>query len=181
MRLARLGLCLAVVSMPWVAAAQGPDVPGACRADVQALCAEAQGAAQTMECLLDHQKEMSLACYDALKARLARQRTGDACRADVQRFCSGAAAGGGRVVGCLVDHQKEISDACYESLRRQKTGAESAEGSASAASPASAPPPPIYRSRQADGGTLYSDTVPMNGTVQQQVPRDRINVALPLR
>jgi hypothetical protein len=51
---------------------------GACRGDAQRFCAQAAGGGGSiMNCLLDHQQEISNACYDALKLRLEQQRGAD--------------------------------------------------------------------------------------------------------
>ncbi|NTV10901.1 MAG: hypothetical protein HGA47_09025, partial [Zoogloea sp.] len=68
-----LALCLPCAAF----AQQG----GACREDVRKYCS---GAARTPEgvkdCLLDHQKEVSDACYDTMKARMEGQRGLQACK-----------------------------------------------------------------------------------------------------
>ena len=80
-----------------------------------------------MDCLLDHQQDISDACYDKLKQRLSKQSAGNpdgaparkACKQDAEEFCKGIQPGGGRIVNCLKDHQKELSDACYDQLSKR--------------------------------------------------------------
>jgi len=127
-----IGAVLALASL--VAAAEGG---GPCRADVQKYCAQAQGGKQVEDCLLDHQKDVSDACYDGLKQRLqgggqgGGQRGGQggggdgamqACKPDFEKYCKNVEPGGGRIVNCLLDHQKDLSDACYDSLAKKKGG-----------------------------------------------------------
>ena len=57
--------------LPLAAAAEEQGGARACRADVQKFCATAS---DKKECLIDHQKEISDDCYDALKAALLRER-----------------------------------------------------------------------------------------------------------
>jgi flavoprotein len=45
----------------------------------------------------------------------ARQQ---ACKADVQKFCSGVQPGGGRIIACLNTHRGELLTACQEALPR---------------------------------------------------------------
>lgn len=104
----------------------------ACRGDIRKFCSQAQGQ-QAQECLLDHQQDISDACYDALKKKLQSGRSeqdgqgnappgAQACRQDAQQFCKGVQPGGGRIVNCLLEHQKDLSDACYDTLSKRKQG-----------------------------------------------------------
>jgi len=80
-----------------------------------------------MDCLLDHQQDISDSCYDNLKQRLAGKENGNpargaarkACKQDVEALCKGIQPGGGRIVNCLKDHQKDLSDTCYEQLSKK--------------------------------------------------------------
>jgi hypothetical protein len=101
---------------------------GPCRADAEKYCRQSQGDQKAaMDCLLDHQQDISDACYDKLKQRLSKQSGGNpdggparkACKQDAEAFCKGIQPGGGRIVNCLKDHQKELSDACYEQLSKR--------------------------------------------------------------
>lgn len=112
------------------------QVPGACQSDVRQFCNKA-GNNGAVDCLLDHQQDISDACYDNLKqqlkasppngsapgARPAGERPAhgaQACKADAEKLCQGVQAGGGRIVRCLMDHQKELSDGCYDTLASRK-------------------------------------------------------------
>jgi len=98
-----------------------------------------------------------------------------ACRADAQKFCAQAMGGGAKVMDCLLDHQQEISDGCYDALKarlNQQRGAESRPAPAAG---------PVYRSRQADGRTVYSDAPQPNAAVQGEVPMDRVIFTPPPR
>lgn len=129
---------LATLLLPLTVFAQ--NAPGPCRADIGQFCAAAgtdRKAAQA--CLIDHQKDISDACYEHLRQRLSqpppkaagdRQDAGrqggpaggpafEACRQDIAQRCAGIEPGGGRLVSCLVDHQNEISDACHAEVARR--------------------------------------------------------------
>jgi hypothetical protein len=122
----------------------GSDGAKPCRADVQKYCAQAGGGKQTFDCLLDHQQDVSDACYDALKQRMqAGQGSQDEqqnpggqggqgvqggqnapqgareCKQDFERLCKNVQPGGGRIVNCLLDHQNDLSDACYDALAQK--------------------------------------------------------------
>jgi len=176
-------LVLVLGFIPIAVPAQDKGGSGACRADAQRFCAQtAGGGSKIMDCLIDHQKEISDGCYDFLKARLSQQRGGaDACKADVSQLCKGVEAGGGRIVNCLIDHQKEISDGCYDFLKKQKSGERNGGAESTAGSRAVQPAGPIYRSRLADGSTLYSDTRQPNASAEKEVPLDRVITVPPPR
>lgn len=113
--------------MPLAASSQENTAP--CRSDVESFCRQAQGDPKAAtDCLLDHQQEISDACYDKLKQQLSRSggetksATGRACRQDAETLCKGIQPGGGRIVNCLLDHQKELSDACYDQLAKRAKG-----------------------------------------------------------
>jgi hypothetical protein len=121
-----------------------PDIQSGCKADLQKFCAQSNGN-KSMDCLLDHQQEVTDACYDAMKKQLssnpgpddqndagpdnrpppgpdnrpAAPKGAQACKQDVKKFCSNVQPGGGRIVNCLLDHQDDISDGCYDTLSKK--------------------------------------------------------------
>ncbi|MEI7614385.1 MAG: cysteine rich repeat-containing protein [Betaproteobacteria bacterium] len=120
----RFVLCCFLLSLPVWSGAQERNA--ACRIDVEQFCSQSKGSGQqAMQCLLDHQKEVSDACYDTLKKRVETQRAIKACKPDAEKFCKGVEPGGGRIISCLVEHQKEISDDCYDQLAKRKAGGSS--------------------------------------------------------
>ena len=65
------------------------------------------------QCLERQADKLSAGCkaeLDQMKARAEAAK--QACQPDVDKFCSGVAAGGGRVMQCLKQHESELSDAC---------------------------------------------------------------------
>ncbi len=90
----------------------------ACMPDAKKFCSASRGnREQTVDCLIDHQNDISEACYQVLKAGTEKNRGAKACKEDAKNFCSGVQQGGGRIVDCLIDHQKDISEACYQALK----------------------------------------------------------------
>jgi hypothetical protein len=109
-------------------ASQAQEANGPCRTDVEKYCRQSQGDPKAaMDCLLDHQQDISDGCYDNLKQRMGDKENGPAaggparkaCKQDVEAFCKGIHPGGGRIVNCLKDHQKDLSDACYDQLSKR--------------------------------------------------------------
>ena len=139
----------------------------ACRADAQKYCTSA---GNKMECLIDHQNDISDGCYGFLKTALQRQKGIQACKADAQKYCASES----NKKECLIDHQKEISDGCYDFLKQNLQREKQGSAGEPAAAPASAP---IYKVKTADGRTVYTNAPVANGTQVQ----DRVNTALPIR
>lgn len=107
---------------------QAQEANGPCRADADQYCRQSQGDQKAAtDCLLDHQQDISDACYENLKQRLAGKGNGNseggagrkACKQDVEALCKGIQPGGGRIVNCLKEHQKDLSDACYDQLSKR--------------------------------------------------------------
>jgi hypothetical protein len=109
---------LTVLAFAGIAMAQKGG--GACREDASKYCAQTSGGKKIAECLLDHQKDISDACYDTLKKRMDAQQSMQACKKDAEQLCKGIKPGDGRVINCLMDRQKELSNECYDALARAK-------------------------------------------------------------
>ena len=102
--------------------AAAPEGERACNTDAEKFCSQGGGQV-VVDCLLDHQNDISDACYDALKVRLGNEQGMQACRQDSRRFCPGVEPGGGRVADCLIDHEQEISEDCYQFLKSKRGSA----------------------------------------------------------
>lgn len=71
----RMAICILAALLPPAAAAQEQGGPGACRNDTQKFCVAAQGDREKrIDCLIDHQQEITDGCYSFLKTSLERQR-----------------------------------------------------------------------------------------------------------
>jgi hypothetical protein len=120
-------LALAVLATAHVGSAhpQGivntPEGERACAAEAKEFCSQGGGA--VIDCLLDHQNDLSDECYSALKVRLQNERGMQACKQDSRRFCPEVEQGGGRVADCLIDHEQEISEDCYQFLKSRRGSA----------------------------------------------------------
>jgi hypothetical protein len=103
---------LAIFHLP--AFAQGR----ACADDVAKFCKGiGRGQGEVMQCLKEHQSELSSQCQARLQA-MEKQLKGvsDACQSDVQRLCKDISPGGGRLAQCLKQHESELSSACKSEL-----------------------------------------------------------------
>ena len=90
---------------------------GACRADIAALCPNLQPGpgehGAVVKCLESNADKLSAPCKAHLDAEKARMEAAkEACKPDVEKFCSGIAAGDGRIMQCLHQHESELSDVC---------------------------------------------------------------------
>jgi hypothetical protein len=72
----KLGLWLLIMLAPLAVAAQGM---GSCTADAQKYCAQTSGGSEKiLDCLLDHQQDVSDACYNWMSQRLQSTPSGNA-------------------------------------------------------------------------------------------------------
>jgi gas vesicle protein len=53
-------------------------------------------------------------------ATSARAAGAEACKPDVEKFCKGIPAGGGRIASCLKSHEAELSQPCKDQLAAAK-------------------------------------------------------------
>jgi hypothetical protein len=59
----------------------------------------------------------TLPAAPAWEAELEKARkAGEACQAEIDRFCEGVQVGGGRIEACLKAHQKKLSKKCRQAL-----------------------------------------------------------------
>ena len=90
---------------------------GVCRADIAALCPNIQPGpgehGAIAKCLDSQADKLSAPCKAHLDEEKARmQAFKEACKGDVEKFCSGVAMGDGHIMQCLHQHQSELSDSC---------------------------------------------------------------------
>jgi hypothetical protein len=46
----------------------------------------------------------------------------EACKPDVEKFCSDVKAGGGRIISCMRQHKEELSQACKDAIGHGSKG-----------------------------------------------------------
>jgi hypothetical protein len=87
------------------------SVRNSCGTDFQTLCPGIKaGGGRIMECLHDHEAQLSPACKEAIDAVLAHEGP---CKEDAKKLCPGI-AGGPQRQQCLRDHTDQLSPACKE-------------------------------------------------------------------
>jgi hypothetical protein len=103
-----------------------PIEPGKpCAADVQKLCPGVKpGHGAILACLEPKQDQISQACKDAVKSKLADLYA--ACKPDVEKFCAGVAPGTGKVIQCLKQNSASVSDTCKAQWAKTKPAAPAA-------------------------------------------------------
>lgn len=92
---------------------------GACRPDVERLCAGIpKGGGRIAACLKANQAKVSPACKAEL-ASVARKvrEVGQACEDDIHSYCAGVQPGQGRVLRCLVSNRQSLAPACQAVLQ----------------------------------------------------------------
>jgi hypothetical protein len=93
---------------------------GACKTDIEKFCKDIKpGGGRIWACLKSNGDRLSQECANHMA--LAREKSREfrqACKGDVEKFCTGIAAGKGRIVSCLKSHEAELSEACRAVFRR---------------------------------------------------------------
>jgi hypothetical protein len=141
----------AIMATPLNAAAQQPSqaqintIKQSCRSDYMNVCASVPtGGRAALQCLQQHQSNVSASCQDALSAigggastattgqahrseaapRSAasmsiRQQAAlmrNACGEDFRAYCRGVGLGGGHAIACLSENQTRLSPNCRSAL-----------------------------------------------------------------
>ncbi|HUI24682.1 MAG TPA: hypothetical protein VL403_01260 [Candidatus Kryptonia bacterium] len=131
--------------MALLAALIAPAIPasaashdGPCAADAQKLCPGVPaGGGRIKKCLREHQADLSDACKARIQQALAeRKGPHHACAADVEKFCQGVPAGGGKIAQCLKDHAADLSPECQAAWATHRQQHALKSGAASQPAPA---------------------------------------------
>jgi hypothetical protein len=96
---------------------------GACKADAQKLCKDVQpGEGKLLECLQQHQTEVSAPCKGNLKeVGQAMKQMSNACEPDIEKFCWNTPIGKGGIASCLKQHSADLSTDCQTAVAKAKT------------------------------------------------------------
>ncbi len=93
-----------------------------CSEELAKYCKDVKpGGGRILDCLNEHQKELSVTCKKKLeesKKRLMEAQR--ACTVDVEKFCKDVRPGGGRIFKCLGEHTQELSPACKQEIETAK-------------------------------------------------------------
>ena len=94
-----------------------------CADDVAKFCQGVKrGQGQLMQCLKEHESELSSPCQARVQTMEARiQEMTDACQSDMQQFCTGVSPSGGRIAQCLQQHESELSSTCKAELAQARS------------------------------------------------------------
>jgi len=89
-----------------------------CAKEIAQYCRDVKpGGGRILNCLGEHQKELSESCQKKLgesKKRLMQAQ--QACSGDVEKFCKEVKPGEGRILKCLDGHEQELSSACRQGI-----------------------------------------------------------------
>jgi hypothetical protein len=112
------GLALWYVSAGDKTYAAEEELP--CAEEIAKYCKGVKpGGGRILNCLEEHQKELSVSCTKKLqesKERLVEAQ--QACTGDMEKFCKDVQAGGGRILNCLRGHTQELSSGCRQEIEK---------------------------------------------------------------
>jgi hypothetical protein len=120
-------LCLCLVG--FARAEEHEKGEGACRQDIEKLCAGIQpGEGRIAGCLKSHQADLSEGCKNSIKEHKEKMKAKmeekkkewEPCNADLKKFCSDVKQGQGRLVRCLGAHETELTPACQQVYKHEK-------------------------------------------------------------
>jgi hypothetical protein len=153
---------VAQTNSPTAGAGGGGKFRAACGEDLQRFCAGVQpGGGRLVQCLSSHTSELSAACGTMIAAAGgggAKIRA--ACDQDLQRYCVGVQAGGGRLVQCLSSRTSELSTACTNMIAAIQARKDTSNASAQSPATQPAAPATISHSRVTIGTFLRASCGP---------------------
>jgi hypothetical protein len=112
-------LLTTLLAIPVVALATEPAGERPCMEEIEKFCKDVQpGEGGVVQCLRDHDRELSATCRDKVKVVVQRfEEAKHICAKDIEKFCAGVKPGGGRLIKCLKPHIDELTPACREELK----------------------------------------------------------------
>jgi len=115
-----LVLVLLCVSAGGRAYAAEEELP--CAEEIAKYCKGVKpGGGRILNCLDDHQKDLSVSCKQKLEESKKRlMEAQQACTGDMEKFCKDVQPGGGRILKCLREHSQELSSACMQEIEKTK-------------------------------------------------------------
>ena len=125
-----VGLVLGVVFLFAMPAFAGQDlvkvVADGCKTDLESYCKDVTpGEGRILACLFAHGDKLSGKCeyalYDASvqleRAVAALGYVANECADDLNKYCSGVAAGEGRLLDCIEKNDKKVSSRCKDAMK----------------------------------------------------------------
>ncbi len=92
-----------------------------CGDEIGKFCKDVKpGGGDILDCLKQHESELSPACKDHVAQAVKRRDEIQACRGDIDKLCKDNKPGSGRIAKCLKEHLNELSPGCREIVSRTK-------------------------------------------------------------
>jgi hypothetical protein len=105
----------------WIGSDASAQNTRPCADDIAKFCKDVKpGGGGLVNCLKQHESELSPVCKDHIAQTGKRTNEMQACKGDVDKFCKDIKPGGGRIVRCLKEHANELSPGCKESISQAR-------------------------------------------------------------
>ena len=125
-----VGLVLGILFLATMPAVAGQDlvkvVADGCKTELESYCKDVTpGEGRILACLFAHGDKLSGKCeyalYDASvqleRAVAALGYVANECADDLDKYCSGVAAGEGRLLDCIEKNDKNVSSRCKDAMK----------------------------------------------------------------
>lgn len=125
-----IGFALGLIALIVMPAAAQQDlvqtVANGCKVEIEKYCEDVKpGEGRVLACLFSHNDKLSGKCeyalYDAAvqleRAVAALSYVVNECADDLNKFCSGVAAGEGRLLQCIEKNDKNVSARCKSAMK----------------------------------------------------------------
>lgn len=106
-------LVVSVGATPVPAVMASEEAP--CLEEIEKYCNHLKPGEGILNCLREHERDLSSVCRDKLAANSRRLLEGQKiCAKDIESFCRGVVPGGGRIYRCLNGHLDELTSNCRD-------------------------------------------------------------------
>jgi len=110
-------ICLSV--LPFAVLEVQAEAVSPCAEDIKRLCKGVMyGEGRVLDCLKQHEQELSAACKDHQLAMIKRLKEApEVCQDDVERFCRDVRPVNRRILRCLKQNQIHLSEECGNRMK----------------------------------------------------------------
>ncbi len=102
-----------------VLSAEKVSIYADCSAEIEKDCQSIKKTrARIMQCLLEKGKNISTKCQSSMDelSESSKEKSSQACKADMREHCTWIVPGGGRILKCLLKNEAKLSELCFAAM-----------------------------------------------------------------